>query len=197
LGGSLSLDSAEMSRVLILKQKAGATGISFLLKIMTDWSSFTKRIPINAFVEDIYEAWATRGGIESWFLRLAEFSNIHDELRRSVEFVESGDKYLWAWHGWNDEANQTGEILEANGVDFFKFTFHAPMTVTVKIIRENETNLLELTQENIPPDEVSRKNYFVGCGEGWTFYLANLKSVLEGGLDLRNRDGKLKNVINS
>jgi hypothetical protein len=37
----------------------------------------------------------------------------------------------------------------------------------------------------------------VGCGEGWTFYLTNLKSILEGGVDLRNKEMKLKNVINS
>ena len=31
--------------------------------------------------------------------------------------------------------------------------------------------------------------------EGWIFYLANLKSVLEGGLDLRNKRMEITNVI--
>ena len=30
-------------------------------------------------------------------------------------------------------------------------------------------------------DDASRANYHLGCLTGWTFYLANLKSILEGG----------------
>ena len=93
--------------------------------------------------------------------------------------------------------NLRGEIIAANGVDRLKFSFHDPMTVSVSIFREGGVSIVELVQENIPLDEDSRKNYFVGCGEGWTFYLANLKSVLEGGLDLRNKDEKIRSVINS
>jgi hypothetical protein len=32
---------------------------------------------------------------------------------------------------------------------------------------------------------------------GWTFYLANLKSVLEGGLDLRNKNARLQRLVNA
>ncbi len=38
-----------------------------------DWSRFVKRISIDADVKDIYDAWATRRGLESWFLSKAEF----------------------------------------------------------------------------------------------------------------------------
>ena len=38
---------------------------------------------------------------------------------------------------------------------------------------------------------------YVDCSYGWTFFLANLKSVLEGGIDLRNRNVDIKNVVNS
>lgn len=71
------------------------------------------------------------------------------------------------------------------------------MVVTVRIANESGINVVELTQENIPVDDDSRANYFVGCGEGWTFYLANLKSILEGGLDLRNKNVDIRKVINS
>jgi len=37
----------------------------------------------------------------------------------------------------------------------------------------------------------------VGCGEGWTFYLANLNSYLQGGIDLRNKNEKIQGVISS
>lgn len=41
------------------------------------------------------------------------------------------------------------------------------------------------------------RNLLVGCGEGWVFYLANLKSILEGGIDLRNKNDAIRNVLNS
>lgn len=33
--------------------------------------------------------------------------------------------------------------------------------------------------------------------EGWTFYLTNLKSILEGGFNLRNKNNKLGDVVNT
>lgn len=164
---------------------------------MNDWSKFTKRITIDAEAEQIYRAFATQSGIESWFLRVSEFSSSDGAVRDRESYAQKGDRYFWAWHGWGDEVNQRGEILDANGKDFFQFTFHDPMKVSIRVLREHNTNILELVQTNIGLEDDSRMNYFVGCGEGWTFYLANLKSVLQGGLDLRNKDEKIKRVVNS
>ena len=36
-----------------------------------DWSRFTVRINVNAPVDKLYQAWATREGIEQWFLRFS------------------------------------------------------------------------------------------------------------------------------
>jgi hypothetical protein len=58
-------------------------------------------------------------------------------------------------------------------------------------------NIVELLQENIPTDEQGMHSWHLGCKTGSTFYLANLKSVLEGGIDLRNKSEKLQRVINS
>jgi len=49
-------------------------------------------------------------------------------------------------------------------------------------------------ESGLPDDEAGVK-HFVEDSRGWIFYLTNLKSVLEGGLDLRNRKVELKNVI--
>ena len=40
-----------------------------------DWSRFVVRISVKAPDEKLYNAWATRDGIESWFLRLSEFKS--------------------------------------------------------------------------------------------------------------------------
>lgn len=68
-----------------------------------------------------------------------------------------------------------------------KFTFTGGSIVTVEISSRNGVSLIELSQENIPEESDPSKNLFVQCQVGWTFYMANLKSVIEGGIDLRNK----------
>jgi uncharacterized protein YndB with AHSA1/START domain len=162
-----------------------------------DWKTFTVRIPVNAPAEKLYWCWATREGMEYWFLRLSEYKKADGSLRSNGETVQKNDTYKWQWHGWNDETTEYGTILDCNGKDFFKFSFGKAGNCAVTIKEENGQTIMQLVQDEIPDDEQGRQYYQLGCKTGWTFYLANLKSLLEGGIDLRNRDENLKNVINS
>ena len=162
-----------------------------------DWSKFTRRINVKAPVNRIYFAWATQQGLESWFLRLAEFTDPAGNVRTRDALIQRDDKYKWLWHGWPDEVVEYGIILKATGKDIIQFSFAITCTVTVLIKEESGETIVELTQENIPLDEKSIVNYHLGCMEGWTFYLANLKSILEGGIDLRNKNVQLTKVINA
>ncbi|MBI1938679.1 MAG: SRPBCC domain-containing protein [Ignavibacteriales bacterium] len=162
-----------------------------------DWSRFVKRIPINAETKEIYKSWAAPHGLEKWFLRKAEFKDTNKKILGPNEIIQVGDTYEWYWHGWPDEVVERGTILEANGRDFLKFSFGKAGIVSVAIKNEEGENIVELTQEEIPTDEESKVNFHMGCSEGWAFYLVNLKSILEGGIDLRNKDLRLKRVVNS
>ena len=162
-----------------------------------NWSSFTTRIPVNAPIEKIYLCWTTKAGMEFWFLRLSEYKKPTGELRKADEPVQNGDTYKWFWHGWSDETVEYGNIIECIGKDFLKFSFGKAGICSVSIRKEVTETIVELVQENIPEDEQGKEYFHLGCKTGWTFYLANLKSLLEGGIDLRNRNERLKNVINS
>ncbi len=162
-----------------------------------NWSSFTTRIPVNAPIEKIYLCWATKAGMEFWFLRLSEYKKPTGELRKADEPVQNGDTYKWFWYGWRDDTVEYGNIIECNGKDFLKFSFGKAGVCSVNIKKEVAETIVELVQENIPDDEQGKEYFHLGCKTGWTFYLANLKSLLEGGIDLRNRNENLKNVINS
>jgi uncharacterized protein YndB with AHSA1/START domain len=162
-----------------------------------NWSRFITRVNVNAPIEKLYALWATQSGIEYWFLRLSEYKSPEGALRAENEPAEKGDAYCWRWHGWNDETTEYGTILEANGKDFFKFTFGADCDCSVSVKEELGHHIVELVQENIPVDEEGKHNWHMGCKTGWTFYLANLKSIAEGGIDLRNKDEALKNMINA
>jgi uncharacterized protein YndB with AHSA1/START domain len=162
-----------------------------------DWTKFNKRIAINTSVPEVYRLISTSEGLESWFLRLAEFSLPGNGIRTGNSAIEKDDSYRWRWHGYPDESTETGRVLEANDRDTIRFTFAGECEVTICAYPRNEMTVVEITQENIPTDERSKVNYHMGCSEGWAFYLANLKSLLEGGIDLRNRDQTLQGVLNS
>lgn len=159
-----------------------------------DWTKFNKRIAINAPISSIYDAWTKAAEIEKWFLSKAIFRTQNKEQRAKSDPIHKGDNYEWHWYG-SDHVG-TGKILAVNGKNQLQFTFFdCPTTVEIKV--EAGENVVELTQTDIPPDETSIVNLHVGCSRGWTFYLANLKSYLEGGIDLRNRNDKLVDVINT
>jgi hypothetical protein len=162
-----------------------------------DWSSFTVRININASAEKLYAAWATRSGIELWFLRVSEYKKPDGSLRANDEPVSKGDSYKWLWHGWPDDMVEHGEILDCNGKDLFRFSFGKAGNCTIRIYKEQDETIVELMQDAIPTDEQGKHYWHLGCKTGWTFYLANLKSIYEGGKDLRNKNVQLQQVLNA
>ena len=153
------------------------------------WDEFTKCIHIHTTVEKLYWCWATKEGLTSWFLKDAEFSRQEKPLNKS-EFIQPKDAYTWFWHNW--DGKEEGEILETNGVDFFKFSFAGNCEVTVTIEQKEQAVLLSLTQSKIPLDEKSKLEIFYGCSNGWTFWLTNLKSYLEHGILLNETEINLK-----
>jgi len=161
------------------------------------WDRFVVRIPVKASPKDLYKAWSTKKGIEHWFLRLSDYKRADGTARGPNEDVAKGDTYRWLWHGWADDTVETGTILDCNGKDQLKFGFGKAGNCTVNIKMEEGETIVELIQEDIPTDEKGMQYYHLGCKTGWTFYLANLKSLMEGGIDLRNRNENLKNVISS
>ncbi|HLX90558.1 MAG TPA: SRPBCC domain-containing protein [Puia sp.] len=162
-----------------------------------DWEQFVKRVTIKAPQQEIFDAWATQAGLESWFLRKAEFTDRHKKRRERHSRVEAGDTYLWLWFGYPDSMNEQHTILESNGKDHLKFRFSGGCLVTVTVKSEQGETICELAQEMSPAEAGKRQMFYIECGKGWTFYLANLKSVLEGGLDLRNKNPSIQSVINA
>jgi hypothetical protein len=165
--------------------------------ISNTWSSFILRVTIKADPQKIYDAWATQAGLESWFLRKAEFIKPGGVKRDRNSYIEKGDVYEWLWFGYGDDVVEKREVVEINGKDLVKFLFSGGCLVTVVVKQGKEEVVVELKQENIPLDEDPKMNLCLNCSAGWTFYMANLKSILEGGIDLRNKNDKIKSVINA
>lgn len=160
-----------------------------------DWTSFTKRIAIKSSLSEIYEAWTKAANLERWFLERVVFQDFEGTQLEHTEPVKSSTRYDWYWY--LDATPMHGEILNANGKDFLQFTFEGVSLVDVKLSSLDEYVIVELRHHHIPQDDQSKQHIRLGCSNGWAFYLHNLKSVYEGGIDLRNKDPKLGVMINN
>lgn len=164
-----------------------------------DWSTFSKKIAIKASLDDVYQAFSTQQGLESWFLREAIFNRYGDQLTAKEDALE-GDEYHWKWHGWSDDVFENGRVLFVETNKCFAFSFDqngkTDMVVFVTFEEMGENVIVSLSQSEIPTDEEGKSMFHVACLSGWIFYLTNLKSVLEDGLDLRNKDLEIGELIN-
>lgn len=160
-----------------------------------DWTKFTRKIAVKATLSEIYNAWTKASEIEKWFLSNARFYDLNGNLIKKDVPAEQGNSYEWEWFLY--DGIEKGKITEANGKDFLQFTFAGNCLVDIKLTQENDYVFVELTHKDIPTDENSKRNIRLGCHTGWSFYLVNLKSVYEGGLDLRNKDENLYPMVNN
>ncbi|MBB4803062.1 hypothetical protein HNP37_003137 [Flavobacterium nitrogenifigens] len=160
-----------------------------------DWTSFTKKIAVKAKLSDIYNAWTKANELEKWFLEKVSFFDASEEPIDKNQNALENNTYEWFWYLYKDP--MLGKITAANGKNHLQFTFEGTCLVDINLSENNGYTLVELRHHNIPTDDFSKQYIRLGCSNGWHFYLTNLKSVYEGGLDLRNKDLNLNPMINN
>ncbi|WP_413999044.1 SRPBCC family protein [Flavobacterium sp. W1B] len=156
-----------------------------------DWTSFKMNIGVKASLQEMYDAWTKSDKMEQWFLASCKYSGENQNIDQNQNAI-AGNTYEWTWFLY--DGIEKGKIVAANGKDFFQFTFAGECLVDIELTQKGEYVLVTLTQKNIPTDEKSKFNIRIGCVEGWTFFLTNLKSVYENCSDLRNKNPELKGV---
>lgn len=162
---------------------------------VNEFSKFKLRVNINAPIEQVFDRWATPAGLESWFLRNAKFYNNEGQEVDKNSHLKEGSTYEWYWHGYSDAVVEKGKVLKVENGNHFAFTFSLECKVTISIYAEEGETICELVESDLPVDEETIKRHYAGDSRGWVFYLANLKSILEGGLDLRNKKEEIRDVI--
>ena len=70
---------------------------------LNKWTQFTITADINTEdVRSVYLAFTTSQGLESWFLREADFYTVPKRLRDKNEQINKEDTYEWQWYGYNE-----------------------------------------------------------------------------------------------
>ena len=160
-----------------------------------DWTRFTCKVPVRSTIPVLYDAWTKSGEIEKWFLSKAAHTDDQGNELSKDQQAREGDSYLWNWYLYPD--TEHGKFTAANGTDHLQFTFAGDCLVDITFTEKAGHVIVTLTQKNIPTDDQSKRNIRLGCHTGWSFYLVNLKSVYEGGLDLRNKDEAVGIMLNN
>ena len=151
-----------------------------------DWTKFFLRIAIDTSPEKVFQAWTDDKIVTKWFTVKAE-----------MEPKKKG-RIFWEWLGCDK--------LDTKNIDFvpnkkFVFPFGSKgEQVAITIVPDSSGAICELRQTKMKTDPKSRIAMHMGCKQGWTFFLTNLKSYLEHGIDLRSHDTNRsynQNFVNS
>ena len=153
------------------------------------WDKFRLEIFIRCDIEQAFKAWATPSGIRTWFRNDVRVQRDGSPISQDA-MLRPGDEMMWADFVGQELA--PSNILEVRENSLIKQTFDSKkILLTNKFQRVEKDVLVELTQENMPTDPNGMAAWHLSCFTGWTFRLANLKSVLEHKIDIRESDPNL------
>lgn len=143
-------------------------------KFKYNWKEFTLQAAFKGTPEKLYQMWTEPKLLCKWFLTGAKV-----ELKKGGNYV-----FMWVM-----DAKDSGKVLAVRKNSLFRFTF-AGGICEVKFRKSGKECIVNLRQYNIPTDERHKVGTYMSCQIGWTFFFANLKSVLETGKDLREFNPK-------
>ncbi len=153
------------------------------------WSDLNVKEVIKASITEVYNKWATKKAITSWFLSKADFFDENGRKRDDHELIKAGDTYRWEFRS---PTPLEGKILEINQNENIKFTFwglNEEETSEVNVVfNEYKSGQTQVTiiQNNIIISEYAKYFLTLNCMVGWSYYLTNLRSIFESGFDLRS-----------
>jgi hypothetical protein len=145
------------------------------------WERFWRSVLIKAPMKDCADAIFTSGGLAKWFIGTAQYTNADGQPRADVAHARERDSYHWRW--LNKDLELSGQVTLVTP-DSIAFTFGDAGTVMMSIRQEGDRVRVTIRQEAWP-DRDYDKEAWVNCYVCWSFFLLNLKSVLEHGIDLR------------
>ncbi|MCF8243348.1 MAG: SRPBCC domain-containing protein [Melioribacteraceae bacterium] len=158
------------------------------------WTEFKQVEYIKALKDKVFQKWTTSKDITEWFIAEATYS-YDDMIRKPDEKIKAGDKYSWTFF---QGFTMKGKILKIDENEFLAFTFgkkdaelDEDIIVELSFSTDGEKSKIELIQKNMADNEYGHVNHNMSCMVGWCYFLTNLRSLLESGYDLREKDIKL------
>ena len=157
-----------------------------------DWTRFRRVVYVAIPIDTAWLLWTTSVGLRAWWLAEAVYTRADGLARPEADPAATGDTWAWAWF---ERTSVTGSVIEATPAKSFAFSFGAGVSVTVRLDEVLGRTRVDLQQSGMPDDDEGRLVH-LDTRAAWTFFLANYKSVSEGGADLRERDPRERDLVN-
>lgn len=151
---------------------------------------FTLKIWVRADAETLRRAWTRPDEVVRWFVaKCAYFAPDGSEVEEAV----AGGTYRWEWI---ESTKEESKVIAVDATTLRFGWYKDKGELEVRFKQAGDETLMELTQTMNGGTDAERLDAQVDCKLGWTFFLSNLKSVYEGGLDLRETDPERVPVLN-
>jgi uncharacterized protein YndB with AHSA1/START domain len=148
-----------------------------------DWTRFHLYVAIDATPDRIFRAWATSGGMESFFVEMMAIRDREGRLLDPDEPVVAGCHYVWRWDSGVLVAGDFLDVVPDREVGFV----FGECKVRILIHPQKAGTILELCQYDMEDTEQNRMHLHTNCRAAWVYFLTVLKTVLEPGSDGRDR----------
>jgi len=156
--------------------------------------SFIHAIILKASADDVFKFIATPSGIVKWFIGKAKYFYKDSHIRLGNEIAQKGDSFLWNW--LNKELELKGIITGSDENKKFSFTFSPFFLVTIELAKIDD-NKTRLTLKQEYQESATRNDFsYINCCTCWVFFMTNLKSVIENGIDLREKETADEMMVN-
>jgi uncharacterized protein YndB with AHSA1/START domain len=149
-----------------------------------DWTTFEIVFYYDRPVGEVFRAWASAEGLESFFVEHAHFTSSDGANRGPAEIVRTGDAYEWTWRHGHAITGRVTEVVEDREVSFTFGGMHVSVLFAVVAGRTE----VRLRQSEIPATPEGRVLGHLNCRSCWIFFMTNLRSVLGAQHDLRDED---------
>jgi hypothetical protein len=148
------------------------------------WKEFRRSVLVSPSLETALPLLNTAEGLSRWFIGTCRFYRGDAEPRGPNEPAQSGDGFEWMW--LNKPLKLDGAVLEV-GSNSIRYTFGAAGHVVFSAREENGRVRVSIEQALDGDSEYNSEDW-VNCYVCWSFFLLNLKSVIEHHTDLRERE---------
>lgn len=157
------------------------------------WKQLQRKVYIEATPDEVFEAVATGAGLIQWLAARVVFL-AGDRALPGDTLPGAGNTFSWAWYSTGE--GRAGRISSLSRNEYINFSFpDEKQAFSFHLEQWGERTLVTLTQQHTSTSEAKNRRAYLEGLASWTFFLANLKSVLEGGPDLRERENLSENEL--
>ncbi len=153
---------------------------------------FSHGILLDCSIENLCDHITRADGFTKWFIGEAVY-DAEGRKRNAGEYLQSGDKFRWKWRAKDFEIS--GEIISVEKKSEIYFSFGGLHEVKITLEKRDRRSYMRLEQY-YKPGAVPNDFVHISCAVCWVFFMTNLKSVIENGIDLRETESDDEELVN-